>query len=185
MLRVWHEEANNLDLWKQLRLIIAYSTESYIKLDVNQSPFNVGKEIRLPLFNLEQVRQLALYRGLTLDDKTESFLMGLMELVSGHPYLINLAIDEYIRNGNNAEKILLEAPTQGGIYSAHLLRYWDNLQQVPSLMAGMKDVINQQEGIKLEPNIGYKLEGMGLIKIEGDRAKISLELYRRYFCDSL
>ncbi len=185
MLRVWHEEANNLDIWKKLRLIIVYSTEAYIKLDVNQSPFNVGKEIKLPFFNLEQAQKLALYRSLPIDEKTDNFLVRLMELVGGHPYLINLAIDEYSRNADNSDKILAQAATQGGIYSAHLLRHWDNLQQQASLKAAMKEVIDEQGGVRLDPNIGHKLEGMGLIAIEGDRAKVSLELYRRYFYDRL
>ena len=59
MLRYWHEEANNLEIWQNLRLVIANSTEVYIKLDANQSPFNVGKQVKLPGFNLEQVLNLA------------------------------------------------------------------------------------------------------------------------------
>ena len=42
LLRSWHEEANNIELWEQLRLIVVYSTEDFGKLDINQSPFNVG-----------------------------------------------------------------------------------------------------------------------------------------------
>ncbi|MBR8831887.1 MAG: hypothetical protein N5P05_002130 [Chroococcopsis gigantea SAG 12.99] len=185
MLRVWHEEANNLELWKQLRLVIAYSTEAYIKLDINQSPFNVGKEIKLPFFTLEQIKQLALYRGLSMNETAENFLVNLTELVGGHPYLINLAIEEYGRENSDPDKILAQAPTQGGIYSAHLLRHWRNLQQQPSLMAAMKDVMEAEGGVKLDPTLGHKLEGMGLITIEGDAATVTLELYRRYFCDRL
>ena len=42
MLRNWHERGKISKIWKDLRLIIAHSTECYIPLDLNQSPFNAG-----------------------------------------------------------------------------------------------------------------------------------------------
>ena len=47
MLRTWHEYAKHHSVWQALRLIIIQSTEAYIALNVNQSPFNVGFEVRL------------------------------------------------------------------------------------------------------------------------------------------
>ena len=47
LLRSWHEEANNDELWEKLRLIVVYSTEDFGSLDINQSPFNVGLPIEL------------------------------------------------------------------------------------------------------------------------------------------
>ena len=68
LLRSWYEDAKFLDEWKKLRLIVAHSTEVYIPLNVNQSPFNVGLPIELPEFNLEQVQDLALQHGLDKDN---------------------------------------------------------------------------------------------------------------------
>lgn len=48
LLRAWHEEAKSRDLWKKLRLVVVHSTEVYIPLNINQSPFNVGLPIELP-----------------------------------------------------------------------------------------------------------------------------------------
>ena len=48
LLRFWHERAKSRQLWKQLRLVVVYSTEVYIPLNINQSPFNVGVPIELP-----------------------------------------------------------------------------------------------------------------------------------------
>lgn len=56
LLRSWHEEAKIEDIWKKLRLIVGHSTEVYIPLNINQSPFNVGLPIELPEFTQPQIQ---------------------------------------------------------------------------------------------------------------------------------
>jgi hypothetical protein len=187
MLRYWHEEANNLPIWQNLRLMIANSTEVYIKLDANQSPFNVGRQIKLPGFNLEQVNILAKsYQIVEVDPQTlQSFLTNLIELVGGHPYLVRLALNALQDAKISPEKLLTEAPTQGGIYASHLRHYWNNLQSSSELIEAMKIVINTTSPVKLEPAIAYRLESMGLITLMGDEAKASCPLYQLYFQDNL
>jgi hypothetical protein len=182
LLRFWHEEANNIEIWQNLRLVIANSTEIYIQLEANQSPFNVGRAIRLPGFDRDQVMQLAKAHGLGNQAKVEEFAENLLFLVAGHPFLSRLAIEAWGRDKDNA---LEDASTQGGIYAAHLRRHWDNLQQQPELVTAMQQVVNTNTGARLEPIIAYKLESMGLVTLEGDRALSSCELYRRYFGDHL
>ena len=187
MLRYWHEEANNLPVWQNLRLMIANSTEVYIKLDANQSPFNVGRQIKLPGFTLEQVNILAKsYQIVEVDPQTlQSFLTNLIELVGGHPYLVRLALNALQDAKISLEKLLTEAPTQGGIYASHLRHYWNNLQSSSELIEAMKIVINTTSPVKLEPAIAYRLESMGLITLIGDEAKASCPLYQLYFQDNL
>jgi AAA-like domain len=183
MLRVWHEEANNLAIWGQLRLIVVYSTEVYIPLNLNQSPFNVGLPIQLPKFNLEQTQDLALRHGLELSDVPD--LARLREMVDGHPYLIHLAFYRLCRGEVTLEQFLKEAPTQTGIYSDRLRRYLSALQDHPELSAAFKKVITADRAVQLEAIPTYKLESMGLIELEGDRATPSCDLYRLYFRDRL
>ena len=187
MLRYWHEEANNLPVWQNLRLMIANSTEVYIKLDANQSPFNVGRQIKLPGFTLEQVNILAKsYQIIEVDPQTlQSFLTNLIELVGGHPYLVRLALNALQDAKISPEKLLTEAPTQGGIYASHLRHYWNNLQSSSGLIEAMKLVVNTTSPVKLEPAIAYRLESMGLITLIGDEAKASCPLYQLYFQDNL
>ncbi|MGL5034052.1 MAG: AAA-like domain-containing protein [Microcystaceae cyanobacterium] len=187
MLRYWHEEANNLPIWQNLRLMIANSTEVYLKLDVNQSPFNVGKQIKLVGFNVEQIDSLLQAYGFEEDRRIElqDFILSLVTLVAGHPYLIRLAV-ETLKTGKISPQILLtEAPTQAGIYSTHLRHYWNNLQSVPELAAGMKMVVNSESAIALEPMITYRLESMGLISVIGSGSQPSCPLYQIYFRDTL
>ena len=67
MLRSWYE-AKTL-IWQNLRLIISYSTEKFIEMqqDSYVSPFNVGLNIELPEFTLEEVQVLANYYKLPED----------------------------------------------------------------------------------------------------------------------
>jgi hypothetical protein len=64
LLRTWHEEAKNLEMWQQLRVVVAHSTEVYIPLKINQSPFNVGLPVELLEWNQKQVQDLARCHGL-------------------------------------------------------------------------------------------------------------------------
>lgn len=185
MLRYWHEEANNLAIWQNLRLAIANSTEVYIKLDANQSPFNVGRQVKLPGFNAEQIRTLATHYGLdqAAEPISDRFIEDLMGLVGGHPYLVRLAFDALSQATVNPQTLLQAAPTQSGLYGTHLRRLWDTIQSSPELGQALRSVIAapEGEGIQLEPTLAYKLESMGLIQLVGDRAQVSCLLYRQYF----
>jgi hypothetical protein len=185
MLRYWHEEAKNVEIWQNLRLVLANSTEAYIQLDVNQSPFNVGRPVRLPGFNLEQMLQLAQQYGLGEEQEIGDFVRSLMDLIDGHPYLGKLAFEAIGQDNLTPEQILQDAATQGGIYGTHLLRHWEDLQKQPDGVTGMKKVLENPTGVHLEPILAYKLEGMGLVTIAGDSVKPSCELYRRYLRDQL
>jgi hypothetical protein len=187
MLRYWHEEGNSLPIWQNLRLIIANSTEVYLKLDSNQSPFNVGKQIKLTGFNLAQVNLLLQSYGFTEGQQTElqGFIEALISLVGGHPYLLRLALETLKTEQLTPSQLLTEAPTQGGIYSHHLRHYWNSLQAHPELAAGMKAVVTSPQAITLEPMVTYRLESMGLIILTGEKAKPSCPLYQQYFSNNL
>ena len=179
LLRSWHEEAKVIDIWQKLRLVVVHSTEVYIPLNINQSPFNVGLPIWLPMFTTEQVEELVQRHGLNWANGSE--IEQLMEMVNGHPYLIRVALYHLSRYQLSLEKLLKEAATLTGIYSNHLRRHWISLQQHPELKLALQQVINSRDSIRLEAITAYKLESMGLIKLNGDRATPGCELYRLYF----
>lgn len=186
MLRYWHEEANNTAIWQNLRLAIANSTEAYLKLDANQSPFNVGRQVKLPGFNREQVRDLAGHYQLEAILDSDS-LEELMAMVGGHPYLLRLAFDAISQQTLSLQELLQTAPTQGGIYGKHLRRHWENLQAEPDLAGALQSVVvaPSDTGVQLEPIAAYKLESMGLVQLIGDRARASCPLYYQYFRSQL
>ena len=182
LLRSWYEEAAYGDsgnpLWQNLRLVIVHSTEVYIPLDVNKSPFNVGLAIELHAFTAEQVNSLAQRYGLTLSPlEQEQF----MQLVAGHPFLVQQAFYHLARQELTLPELLQTAATDGGIYSNHLHRHLHSLQEHPSLAVSYGQVVRSAEPVELEQFATFKLHSMGLVTLQGNRALPSCDLYRQYF----
>lgn len=183
MLRYWHEKGKTSLVWKKLKLILAHSTEEYVKLDINQSPFtNVGETINLVDFTVSQVAELAVKHGIT----DETVVDSLMTLVGGHPYLIRLALYHLAKENLSLKQLLAQAATDSGIYRHHLQRHLMRLQNNPSLEAAFRQVVKSENPIVIrEQHLKHKLEGMGLITFKGNFASVRYELYRKYFNDYL
>lgn len=180
LLRSWHEEANNLEVWQRLRLVVVHSTEVYIPLNLKQSPFNVGLPIRLPPLTRSQVQTLAWRYGLPKFASAE--VDRLLTLIGGHPYLVQLAFYHLRQQTLTFDQLLHTASTQAGIYSHELRSHWQRLQDHPDLLIAMQQVLAAETaGVILEPTLAYKLESLGLIQLQGDRASVSCDLYRQYF----
>ena len=182
LLRAWHEEAKSRNIWKKLRLVVAHSTEVYIPLNINRSPFNVGVPIELPELTPEQVQDLAKRQGLNWDS---SQVMQIMALVGGHPYLVHRAIHQLTCQEITFEQLMQTAYTEAGIYSDHLRGHLWNLQQHPELATAMKKVVEARTPVQLEPMATFKLQSLGLVQLYGNDVKPRFNLYARYFCNRL
>ncbi|NEP12976.1 MAG: TIR domain-containing protein [Symploca sp. SIO2C1] len=182
LLRAWHEQAKSRDIWKKLRLVVVHSTEVYVPMEINQSPFNVGLPVELHPFTDQQVYDLAKLHG--LKGETEDFV-PLMAMVGGHPYLVRLALYHLARQDIALEELLQTAPTEAGLYSDHLRRHLWNLQQNPELAAGMWQVVSTTEPVRLESEVAFKLHSMGLVHFQGNEVTCRCDLYQQYFCDRL
>ena len=179
LLRSWYEEAKRLPIWQKLRLIVVHSTEIYVPLQLNQSPFNVGLPIQLTGFSLDQVQQLAQRYGLNWTDGEEARL--LMAMVGGHPALIHLALYHLSRRDVRLVELMKTAPTSTGIYVHHLQRHWATLQEQPALAIAFHTVMSATVPVPIEPILAYKLSSMGLIELDDNKATLSCQLYRQYF----
>ncbi|NEP30135.1 AAA-like domain-containing protein, partial [Moorena sp. SIO3B2] len=169
--------------WTKLRLIVVYSTEVYIELDINQSPFNVGEAVELSDFYLDKVQSLAGRYGLSLSIESGQKLMG---MVGGHPYLLNLAFSTLSKNPNMTMDHLLEtAPTESGIYRHHLRELLNNLILHPNLLEAFKKLLTTTKAVRLEPKDTYLLESLGLVKAIGNDCIPRYNLYRQYFSNRL
>ncbi|MDZ8023720.1 MAG: AAA-like domain-containing protein [Nostoc sp. DedQUE11] len=179
LLRSWFEEAKRCKIWQKLRLVVVHSTEIYVPLQLQQSPFNIGLPIQLPDFNLDQVQQLAQRYDLKWSDGEEA--KQLMALIGGHPGLIHIAIYYLSCKKITLAQLLETATTSTGIYAHHLQRHLTMLQEQPKLAIALYNVMNSSEPVPLEPIIAYKLNSMGLIKLDNNKAIPSSQLYRQYF----
>lgn len=186
LLRSWYEDASEFEVWQKLRLVIVHSTEVYIPLNLNQSPFNVGLPIKLPELTLAQIQDLALRHHLTWAEGESGThqLQPLLDLIGGHPYLVRLALYSLGQQEITLEQLLAEAPTPAGIYGEHLRHQLSLLQKDSTLAIALKQILSD-ESTHLEPLTTYKLESLGLIKLQGDRVIPSRKLYQIYFQNEL
>ncbi|MCF2149576.1 AAA-like domain-containing protein [Desmonostoc muscorum LEGE 12446] len=187
MLRFWHEQAKQDRLWQKLRMVVVHTTEIYVPLKLNQSPFNVGITITLPPFTLKQVQDLALRYGLEWVADSEGLrrLEPLQAMVGGHPYLVSLALYHLSGQEMTLEMLLETASTPAGIYTQHLRELLSLLQKEPELMSAMQQVIASDDKVELDAIAAYKLESMGLVQLNGNQACVMCELYRLYFSQQL
>jgi hypothetical protein len=178
LLRAWHEKAKQSDIWKNFRLVIVHGTEVYIPISNDQSPFNVGLPVDLPEFNSAQVRNLAHRHSL---DLTETQVEQLMAMVGGHPHLLRLALYKIARQEVTLDQLLTDAPTETGIYANHLRQHLRHLEQHPELASAFKQVLETDSPVQLMPAIAYKLNSMGLVRLQGNQVTVAYDLYRQYF----
>lgn len=186
LLRAWYEEAgygsSDSSLWEKLRLVVVHSTEVYIPLDVNQSPFNVGLPIELSEFNLDQVQTLIERHRLQW---STSQVETLMAIAGGHPYLIRLALYHLAQNQLTLSELIQSAPTEAGIYGDHLRRHLWNLRQHSELAAAYQTVVMSDRPVELESILAFKLHSLGLVQLSGNEVTPRFELYRAYFRERL
>lgn len=178
LLRSWHEKGKTAKIWQQLRLVIAHSTEVYIPLDINQSPFNAGIPIELSEFSLDQVQELAHRHHLDWQEQQSS---QLMQIVGGHPYLVRLAMYAVSSGNITLPRLLQEASTEAGIFSQHLRRYLETLQQTPELAQMFRQVVLSPDPVELPSMQIYQLYSMGLVKRLNNQVMPRCNLYREYF----
>lgn len=178
LLRAWHEESKRREIWKKLRLIVVHSTEVYIPMNINQSPFNVGLPIELPEFNAQQIADLAQRHDLNW---SHDEVLELMTIVGGNPYLVRVALYHISRQDLTLEQLKETAFGEGGVYSDHLRRQLWNLEQYPELTEGMREVVTASSSVQLKTMQAFKLESLGLVKLQGNECSPRCELYRQYF----
>ena len=183
LLRCWYEESRQNNLWKNLRLVVAYSTEQYFCLDINHSPFNIGLPVRLHEFTQQQVEELARRYGLRWTAGNES--AQLISLIGGHPALTQLTLYYLSTGAITLSDLITEAIANGGIYRYHLQQHWVKLLANPALMRTYTELVTTKESLVIDPIHAYQLESLGLITFDGDRVLPRCQLYRTYFAKQL
>ena len=180
MLRSWNDKSTRSSLWQKLRLVLSYAPNIAMKMNFNQSPFNIGTVIELPEFTFKEVQELAQIYQLNWDD----FQVGeLMNMVGGHPYLVKLTFGNLkTRNDMTLENILETAPTENGIYhSPHLQEYLGILKDHSDLGEVFLSIIKNEYLEDRKNYFIHKLINMGLVKYEEGKVLVRCELYRLYF----
>ena len=104
-----------------------------------------------------------------------------MELVGGHPYLMQLAC-YWLKSGQfSVEQILQVAATNGGIYREYLHGLWLIVQREDPLVTALGQVLLSYEPVCLNFEQASALVDIGLVKMMQYEVKLRCELYRKYF----
>jgi hypothetical protein len=178
LLRSWYERSKSDSTWRKLRLIITHSFEAYIPLNINQSPFNVGLPILLPPLTEVEVKELLERYHLNWSEEQIKYLM---DVVDGHPYLLQTALKSIASSRFTLDEFLKTAHTDLGLFRDHLNHYLLFLESYPDLKLAMKQVVDSLSFVRLESKQAFHLSSLGLVKLRGNDAIVACGLYRDYF----
>ena len=186
LLRSWYESSRYGDpgseLWAKLRVVVVHSTETYVPMNLNQSPLNVGKNVELPMFGRKQMQPLAQYYGVKW---TESQVDQLVNLVGGNPYLAHKVIHHVYTENITLDELVRSKSSRDLIFGSHLKEHLRTLLKNPLLLETIRQIVLRDKPLEVDAESAFKLESMGLIKLEGNKATFSCTLYKMYFHDYL
>ncbi len=181
LVRSWHNSraTEPAGPWSRFTVVIGYATEAHLFIqDLNQSPFNVGRQIALQPFNLDQVWDLNERYGNPLRIRTDA--ETLHGLVGGQPFLTRRALDVLARGQMDFQTLLATADRDDGPFGDHLKRILISVMQLPSVFQALKqsmthpDMTSQTDGFQ-------RLLAAGVLKqVADNRVVLSCELYRQY-----
>jgi len=168
----------NRDVWQKLRLVVVHSTEVYIPLEVNKSPFNVGLPVELTPFTPDQITTLAQKFGL---DWSSTQSQQLNNLVGGQPYLVKKGLYHLWRNDVDFEELLNTATSQTSIYAEHLQWQQLRLQRQPELATAFTQVLEAPTDAALNLEVASLLQSLGLVTLNANQLVPSCKLYEQFF----
>ncbi len=181
LVRSWHNsratEPNGP--WSRFTVVIGYATEAHLFIqDLNQSPFNVGRQIALAPFDLDQIWDLNLRYGTPLNSRDQAVLLS--HLVGGQPFLIRRALDVLARNQMDFATLMSTADREDGPFADHLKRIFISVTQIPSVHDALRQSLTH-------PSMSTQTDGLqrllaaGVLKQTTDnRVVLACELYHRY-----
>lgn len=184
LVRSWHNSrAMEPDgPWSRMTIVIGYATEAHLFIqDLNQSPFNVGRQLQLQPFTIAQVTELNTRHGsIVKSDQMEE----LYNLTGGQPFLTRRAF-EVLSQGRMDFKTLLEtADTDEGAFGDHLKRILMSVSAMPSVLGALRQSL-ANPGLK-DTDGFYRLLAAGVVTQTPDKqVAFRNDLYKRYLSSHL
>jgi AAA-like domain len=183
LLRAINERSIQGGAWQKLRLVLVHrihSIETFVDLDINQSPFNVGLPIELAEWELAEIADLAQRYQL---DLTPEQLAQMQEWLGGHPFLTHLAF-YHLAKADMAWADLDDRAVIAQIFQAPFQSIQRHLERDPALRSAFQSVLATPEPIALPPEQRYELRALGIVKLKGETVWLAGEVYRQYFGQS-
>ena len=180
LVRSWHNSRATEPggPWDRFTVVIGYATEAHLFIqDLNQSPFNVGRQLTLQPFTLEQTEELNRRHSSPIPSRAE--IEQLQELVGGQPFLTRRAFDVLARGTMDFPTLLATADRDDGPFGDHLKRILISVSQLPDVLAAMRasltnPQINDSDGF-------HRLLAAGVVQQGSDNKVVFRnQLYPRY-----
>lgn len=183
LVRGWSEESRMRPIWQKFRQIVSYSTDVYIDFPLNQSPFNVGRQVDFPPFDVHQVMVLAQrYGGARLSRLGETEAEALLGLVEGIPHLIQLALYHIYTEEIFLVDLLSGAQSAMRIYNNHLDSLLSRLERHTPLLTALQEVVAAKgEPVRIEHSLAKRLTGLGVVRPVGWKVAMGCRIYQQYF----
>lgn len=178
LVRSWHNSraGDPGGPWARFTVVIGYATEAHLFIqELNQSPFNVGRQLPLQSFTLTETEDLnQRYQSPVQSEQVEQ----LWRLISGQPFLTRRALDVLARGEIDFPMLLLKATEDDGPFGDHLKRILISVSQIPAVLEALRAPIS---GSSFKDSEGVqRLIAAGVARKNGDRIELSCPLYRDY-----
>jgi len=179
LVRSWHNSraTEPAGPWSRFTVVIGYATEAHLFIqDLNQSPFNVGRQLPLKNFTVDQTADLNERYGSPL---TPAQVQRACELVGGQPFLTRRTLDVLARKTMDFDTLLETSTRDDGPYGDHLKRILISVSQMPAVLDALRVSItnpdfHESEGV-------YRLIASGVAQqTAGNKITLMCELYRNY-----
>jgi len=179
LLRAWHDLRASNALWRRLNLLLSYSTDPRQAIqNLDQSPFNVGTRIQLDDFSRDEAWKLNRLYQRPL--KRQGHIEALMDVIGGHPYLLQQALYVLATRTASLPNLLNTDGADNGPFADHLQHYWRILAAEPSLRQGMQQAITN--GTCTDYGVFLHLRALGLVTGASHRTvSPRCRLYATYF----
>ena len=185
LVRSWHNaRATEPDgPWSRFTVVVSYATEAHMFIkDINQSPFNVGLQIPLRLFNLAEVEELNRRYGSPI--KSASEISEYMTLVEGHPFLTRRGLDVIARKRLSFRALMDTADQDSGPFGDHLKRILMGITANADILQALQESISNP-AIRELPSYQSMLAA-GIFRNNGPhKVEFRCDLYRRYLTQHL
>jgi len=185
LVRSWHNAraTDPTGPWSRFTVVIGYATEARLFIqDLNQSPFNVGKQITLESFNLHQTTDLNVRFGGPI--KRQSDLEGLQFLLGGQPMLTRRAFEIMAKGALDFPMLVENADRDDGPFADHLKRVLYSVSQAPEVLDTLRSSL---AFIPMsDTDAVQRLVAAGILRETADgTATLACDLYGQYLAKHL
>lgn len=180
LVRSWHNARarDPRGPWSRFTVVIGYATEARLFIqDLNQSPFNVGRQIALKNFTVEQTADLNVKYGEPITRRSD--LQALHFLVAGQPFLTRRALELLATDKLTFGTLMETADADDGPFSDHLKRMLIAVSHVPTVLASVRSSLAM---LPLSSRDGVdRLIAAGVLKeLPDGEVDLACDLYARY-----